>query len=76
MALSAMTFLAAVVIGAGVIWTLSILPRPLRDLGVLESFAAREHARVYDANDEFLAELHAERQIFVLCLRAPAGANV
>jgi penicillin-binding protein 1A len=50
---------------AGALWILSILPRPLPSLDILESFAPREGSQLYDAGDEFLTELHAERQIFV-----------
>jgi len=65
LAFGVVTLLGAGAAVVGAVWIMSILPHPLPSLDLLESFAPREGSQIYDADDAFLTELHAERQIFV-----------
>jgi membrane carboxypeptidase/penicillin-binding protein len=61
----AVTLFGVLAAGGAGVWVVTLLPRPLPNRDVLESFAPREGSLVFDANDDLITELHGERQIFV-----------
>jgi 1A family penicillin-binding protein len=57
--------------GLAAVWVLTILPRSLPSVTALESFDPSEGTKVYDDNDEQIAEFHVERRIFVPLAQIP-----
>lgn len=65
--------LLVAVVGAATaaLWAFAILPRSLPSVTELERFDPSEGSKVYDENDELIAELHVERRIFVPLSQIP-----
>jgi penicillin-binding protein 1A len=57
--------------GIAAVWVLTILPRSLPSVTALERFDPSEGTKVYDDNDEQIAEFHVERRIFVPLAQIP-----
>ncbi len=62
---------SGVTVGAAAFWVLTILPRSLPSVTAVESFDPSEGTKVYDDNDEPIAEFHLERRIFVPLSQIP-----
>jgi penicillin-binding protein 1A len=66
-----LTLFAVTLLGAGVLWALTILPRSLPSVTALENFEPLKGTKIYDENDELVTELHMERRIFVPLSQVP-----
>jgi 1A family penicillin-binding protein len=66
-----LTLFVVALLGAGVLWALTILPRSLPSVTALENFEPLKGAKLYDENDELITELHVERRIFVPLTHVP-----
>jgi penicillin-binding protein 1A len=58
-------------VGAGALWALTILPKSLPSVTALENFEPLRGTKLYDENDELITELHVERRIFVPLSQIP-----
>jgi penicillin-binding protein 1A len=66
-----LTLFGVTLLGAGVLWALTILPRSLPSVTALENFEPLKGTKIYDENDELVTELHMERRIFVPLSQVP-----
>jgi penicillin-binding protein 1A len=66
-----LTLLGMLLVGAGALWALTILPKSLPSVTALENFEPLRGTKLYDENDELITELHVERRIFVPLSQIP-----
>src|SRR4026208_2083160 len=66
-----LVLVSGLAIAASAFWVLTILPGSLPSVSQLESFNASDGTKVYDDNDELIAEFHVERRIFVPLAQIP-----
>ena len=66
-----MTLLVLIGGGVAALWAFTILPRSLPSVTALETLQPIQGTKIYDDNDEAIAELHVERRIFVPLAQIP-----
>jgi penicillin-binding protein 1A len=66
-----LTLFGVLLVGAGALWALTILPKSLPSVTALENFEPLRGTKLYDENDELITELHVERRIFVPLSQIP-----
>jgi penicillin-binding protein 1A len=70
-AVGVMTLFLVIVVGVAALWAFTILPRSLPSVTALETLQPIQGTKIYDDNDEAIAELHVERRIFVPLAQVP-----